>query len=49
MEYMYTQLYMTMEIREWMNQNMLKLNDDKPELIVFTSKYGNRIYIMLWA
>ena len=24
------------EIREWMNQNMLKLNDDKTELIVFT-------------
>ena len=22
-----------------MNQNMLKLNDDKTELIVFTSKY----------
>ena len=27
------------EIREGMNQNMLKLNDDKTELIVFTSKY----------
>ena len=27
------------EIREWMNQNMLKLNYDKTELIVFTSKY----------
>ena len=27
------------EIWEWMNQNMLKLNDDKTELIVFTSKY----------
>ena len=26
------------EIREWMNQNILKLNDDKTELIVFTSK-----------
>ena len=26
------------EIREWMKQNMLKLNDDKTELIVFTSK-----------
>ena len=25
------------EIREWMNQNILKLNDDKTELIVFTS------------
>ena len=24
------------EIREWMNQNMFKLNDDKTELIVFT-------------
>ena len=32
------QLYVS-EIREWMNQNMLKLNDDKTELIVFTSKY----------
>ena len=27
------------EIREWMNQNMLELNDDKTELIVFASKY----------
>ena len=27
------------EIREWMNQNMLKLNDDKTEIIVFTSKF----------
>ena len=27
------------EIREWMNQNMLKRNDDKTELIVFASKY----------
>ena len=27
------------EIREWMNRNMLKLNDDKTEFIVFTSKY----------
>ena len=26
------------EITEWMNRNMLKLNDDKTELIVFTSK-----------
>ena len=34
------------EIRECMNQNMPKLNDDKTELIVFTSKY-NRIYIMI--
>ena len=34
------------EIREWMNQNMLKLNDDKTEPIVFTSNI-NRIYIMI--
>ena len=27
------------EIREWMNQNMLKPNYDKTDLIVFTSKY----------
>ena len=32
------------EIREWMNQNMLKLNDDKTELIVFTSKYKQDLY-----
>ena len=32
------------EIREWMNQNMLKLNDDKTELIVFTSKYKQYLY-----
>ena len=32
------------EIREWMNQNMLKLNDDKTELIVFTSKYQQDLY-----
>ena len=31
-------------IREWMNQNMLKLNDDKTELIVFTSKYKQDLY-----
>ena len=31
------------EIREWMNQNMLKLNDDKTELIVFTSKYKRSV------
>ena len=32
------------EIREWMNKNMLKLNDDKTELIVFTSKYKQDFY-----
>ena len=32
------------EIREWMNQNMFKLNDDKTELIVFTSKYKHDLY-----
>ena len=32
------------EIREWMNQNMLKLNDDKTELIVFISKYKHDLY-----
>ena len=32
------------EIREWMNQNMLKLNDDKTELIVFASKYKPDLY-----
>ena len=32
------------EIREWMNQNMLKPNDDKIELIVFTSKYKQDLY-----
>ena len=37
------QLYV-FEIREWMNQNMLKLNDDKTELIVFTSKYKQDLY-----
>ena len=39
------ELYVS-EIREWMNQNMLKLNDDKTELMVVTSKY-NRIYIII--
>ena len=32
------------EIREWMNQNMLKLNDDKTELIVLASKYKQDLY-----
>ena len=27
-----------------MNQNMLKLNDDKTELIVFTSNYKQDLY-----
>ena len=27
-----------------MNQNMLKLNDDRTELIVFTSKYKQDLY-----
>ena len=31
------------EIRGWMNQNMLKLND-KTELMVFTSKYKHNLY-----
>ena len=37
------ELYVS-EIREWMNPNMLKLNDDKTELIVFTSKYKHDLY-----
>ena len=32
------ELYVSV-IREWMKQHMLKLNDDKTENIVFTSKY----------
>ena len=32
------------EIREWMNQTMLKLDDDKTELIVFISKYKQDLY-----
>ena len=32
------------EIREWMNQNMLKLNDDKTEFIVFILKYKQDLY-----
>ena len=32
------------EIREWMNQNMLKMNNDKTELIVFTSNYKKDLY-----
>ena len=37
------ELYVS-EIREWMNQNMLKLNDDKTELTVFTSQYKKDLY-----
>ena len=37
------ELYVS-EIREWMNQNMLKLNDDKTELFVFTLKYKQDLY-----
>ena len=32
------------KIREWMNQNMLKLKDNRTELIVFTSKYKQDLY-----
>ena len=32
------------EIRGWMNQNMLKLNDDKTDLIVFASNYKQDLY-----
>ena len=32
------------EIKGWMKQNMLKLNDDKTELIVFTSNYKQDLY-----
>ena len=32
------------EIREWMNQIMFKLIDDKAELIVYTSKYKQDLY-----
>ena len=32
------------EIREWVKQNMLNLNDDKTDLIVFTSKYKQDLY-----
>ena len=32
------------EIREWMNQNMMKLNDGKTELIMFTLKYKHALY-----
>ena len=31
-------------MREWMNLNMLRLNDDKTGLIVFTSKYKQDLY-----
>ena len=34
------------EIREWMNQNMLKLNDDKQSSLCLHQNI-NRIYIMI--
>ena len=37
------ELYVS-KIREWMNQNMLKLNVNKTEFIVFTSKYKHDLY-----
>ena len=33
------------DIRNWMRHNMLKLNDDKTELIVFASRYNQHLYI----
>ena len=36
--------YWVSEIREWVKHNMLKLNDDKTELILFTSKYKQDLY-----
>ena len=35
------------EIREYINKNMLRLNDEKTELIVFISKYKHDLYIEL--
>ena len=32
------------DIRTWMRHNMLKLNDDKTELIVFASRYNQHLY-----
>ena len=32
------------DIRNWMRHNMLKLNDDKTELIVFASRYNQHFY-----
>ena len=32
------------DIRNWMRHNMLKLNDDKTELIVFVSRYNQHLY-----
>ena len=32
------------EIKEWINQNMLNLNDDKTEFIVFTSNHKQDLY-----
>ena len=32
------------DIRKWMKHDMLKLNDDKTELIVFASRYNQHLY-----
>ena len=32
------------DIRNWMRHNMLKLNDNKTELIVFASRYNQHLY-----
>ena len=32
------------DIRNWMRRNMLKLNDDKTELIVFASRYNHHLH-----
>ena len=32
------------DIRNWMRHNMLKLNNDKTELIVFASRYNQHLY-----